>query len=109
MGEDWKQRRRVQGSWRGLTPPGQGSAVGLVPRRMSREISEEALPGWLVDTRVMDAPELPISLLSGTEDKALGPSCQFATKLLDSPGLISITPDPTLLLEVRATTNLKRS
>ena len=31
--------------------------------------------------RVKDAPEFPISLLSGIKDKALSPSPQFATKL----------------------------
>ena len=44
--------------------------------------------------RVKDAPELPISLLSGTKDKALSPSPQFATKLEVSPEPISITADP---------------
>lgn len=38
---DWKPR-----DWCSrLMPTGQGSAVGLVPRTMSRELSEEALPG----------------------------------------------------------------
>lgn len=72
-----------------LTWPGSGS--GVIPRRMSREISEEALPGWLVGRRVKDGLELPKSLFSDSEDKALGPGPQFSIKLLASPVLISIT------------------
>lgn len=63
----------------------------VVQWRMSREISEEALPGWLGGTRVKDGLELPKRLFSDTEDKALGPGPQFSIKLLASPVLISIT------------------
>lgn len=51
--------------------------------------------------------ELPMRLLRGTEDKALGPSALSATKWLTSLALISITPDPTLPSEVRAARNLR--
>lgn len=57
---------------------------------MSREISVEALPGWLVGKRVKDALELQISLLSSTEDRAP----QFATKLWVSPESFQLQQTP---------------
>lgn len=45
-----------------------------MPRRMFRGTFEETLPDWLVGKRVKDVPELPKSLFSDNEDKALGPN-----------------------------------